>query len=164
MIIRFATEADAPVLAALAQAVWVDSYAREGMRAVLADYVRDAFTAERYLRELADPARQIWVAERDGHLLGYASLNMETSPIRPELNRRLETLYVLRRLQGQGVGRALMQAVAVASPQGWLSTWHRNEEALAFYARIGCQRIGETAFELEGESHLNHVLAWGIPA
>ncbi|QNM95902.1 GNAT family N-acetyltransferase [Chitinimonas koreensis] len=163
--IRPATAADAACVAALGLQVWLDTYTLEGIRPALADYALGRFTPANVLGWLADPVRALWVAEGEGgHLLGYLLLVAGTDSGTAAVDGlEVETLYVSRHAHRQGVGRRLLAAgdrVAAArgEPALWLTTWHRNAAALAFYAACGFERVGLAYFLLEGERHLNHLL------
>lgn len=74
------------------------------------------------------PTQQVWVAEREGQVIGVAVLDGST----------LEHLYVLPEEQGGGVGSALLEKVRATSPGGLtLWTFQRNAAARSFYERRG---------------------------
>ena len=99
------------------------------------------------------------VAERDGRIVGSAGLHPMS-----QLRRRhvaLLGISVAREAQGQGVGRALMQALCDYA-DGWaqilrieLSVFTDNERALALYRRFG--------FRVEG-THRGFALRDGVYA
>jgi putative acetyltransferase len=124
-----------------------------GDPAVLPGLMQVPYTSEeiwmRRLAETSDPARPdlLLVAERDGEVVGTAGLH----PVGTHLRRRhamLLGLSVAHEAQGQGVGRALMQALV-----DWADRWGQvlrlelnvyadNERAIALYRKFG--------FEIEG--------------
>lgn len=112
----------------------------ENMRA----YMDEAFTEQRFLAELANPASRFFLAYMGEVLVGYLKIN--EAPAQTELNDaraiELERIYLLPGHQGKGLGLALLeQAVAIAKAAGkdylWLGVWEKNEKALAFYRRNG---------------------------
>lgn len=74
------------------------------------------------------PDQEVWVAEIDGEVVGYASID----------GAELNDLYVRPGFQGRGIGTALMAKVRELSP-GELSLWtfQRNTAARRFYERHG---------------------------
>jgi GNAT superfamily N-acetyltransferase len=75
----------------------------------------------------------------------------------------IERLYVLRHFQGQGLGKALMEAAAAQARHAgctrlWLTAWVGNAHARAWYGRQGWRDIGSTPHCFEGESFENRVL------
>ena len=167
LIVRPAQAEDCACLAALAVSVWVDTYARQGLRGALSRYVLATFTADRFLALLEAPAKRLLVATQAGHVIGYALVDLDAPcPIARGGRVALETLYVSRRFQGQGVGRRLVDAASrIVGAQGalWLSCWVGNREAVDFYARLGFRIVGQTTFKLEHEEHANHIFV-GSPA
>ena len=86
--IRPALMNDAKLLAALATQVWLDTYAKDGIRADMADYVATQLNAETFVTLLQDPSRSIWLAERDSFAVGFAQINHASqyeSPQEPEV-------------------------------------------------------------------------------
>ncbi|WP_434631187.1 GNAT family N-acetyltransferase [Chromobacterium sp. CV08] len=163
--IRAARPDDAACLAALSIQVWLNTYAVDGVRQALADYVFDAFTPATLAALIADPSRRLLVVELDGHLLGYVQLKRD-SPCDgfdgPALE--MERLYLMEGHTGRGLGRRLTMAARQwaaslpGQPRLWLTVWHRNERAIAFYRRMGMTVHGEWHFELEGARQLNYVM------
>ena len=81
------------------------------------------------------PRRAVWVAERDGRVVGYAAL----------ADRLLEHLYVEPDSQGRGVGSALLARVMLESPERLeLWTFQRNTPARRFYERRGFRAVEST--------------------
>lgn len=159
--LRHATPDDAARLAALGMLVWLHTYAIDGVRDSIADYVLARFTRTAKQALLSDTGAQLIVAERDGQLLAYATLRLgRTCPGNHTANVELDTLYVHPLFARQGVGRALLQrARAEAAAPLWLSVWEHNDRALAFYRQQGLRECGQSWFELDGERHRNLLLA-----
>ena len=98
-----------------------------------------------------DPTREAcWIAERDGHAIGYAQAGPCGLPhpdVRPG-DGELKRLYLRRSEQNGGVGRALMDAaMAWLERDGprplWLSVWSENTGAQRFYGRYGFEFAGD---------------------
>ena len=167
LIYRTAKSFDAAKLAALSIEVWLHTYAKAGISTVFAEYVLQRFTPQYFEQMIADNAKQIIVAEQDGHLLGYIAIDYQAAL--PESLHALtaaaeiSTLYVRARHAGCGIGSALMQQAREAVKAQdidhiWLSVLHDNHPALHFYRQQGFQRQGSIWFELPGERHENYVL------
>lgn len=89
-----------------------------------------------------------WVAERGGEVVGEAEFveNREPAPYGPVLH--LSLLFVHAAHQGEGVGRALVEAgCQLARQRGYVAlTTQPEREAESFYAKVGFQpwlRLGE---------------------
>jgi GNAT superfamily N-acetyltransferase len=106
----------------------------------------------------ARPAAEALIAERDGEALGYALFFPTFSSFLASTGVWLEDLFVRPSNRGEGVGRALLSAVAacVRERGGERLEWAAldwNELALGFYRRIGAQTMGEwITHRLAGEA------------
>lgn len=90
----------------------------------------------------------LWVAEQDGHRVGFASVL--------ENDNFLHNLFIDPQYQGRGAGSALLETVqARFTSTGALKCLVRNENAVAFYQRHGWQ-IEATGEGPEGEYYLMH--------
>jgi GNAT superfamily N-acetyltransferase len=87
---------------------------------------------------------ELWVAERDGEIAGFAGLKGDM----------LEHLYVRPDLQRSGLGAALLDHAKARRPDG-LRLWvfQRNEDARRFYERQGFRlvRLTDGAANMEKE-------------
>lgn len=163
MNLRRAHADDAPRLAALAQWVWLDSYAQSGVHAGVLPYLAASFSEGAFRHLLADPDRALWVHEHEGHLQALAQLRRgATAPVAARATVELERLYVAPPCTGQGQGVHLLKAARATWPtEGlWLTVWVGNTGAQRFYAREGGVVKGETDFFLDGQPHRNFVYAW----
>jgi GNAT superfamily N-acetyltransferase len=164
---RPAVPGDALCLAVLATQVYLDTYAPEGIRPAIARDVLAHCSVDVYERVLAEPDVGIVVAERGGHLVGFAMLHhgeghaLAGGPAATELRR----LYVQEPFTGRGVGRALLhEAERAAAARGaatlWLNAWVGNARALAFYPRCGYEDCGGTVYtSVDGEEFPNRLFA-----
>ena len=164
--IRLAQPADAKNLAALAIQVWLHTYAYNGIRSLLSDYVFTEFTEEKFLQLIAAPDQCILVAEVNAHLVGYARLHFGAA--RSDVlhtSTELATLYVQEHFTRRQIGTALLAACAQQAsqrcdnPAFWLTVNHQNTRAISFYEKLGYAKCGTFFFELGDERHENFVLA-----
>ncbi|MFG6415794.1 GNAT family N-acetyltransferase [Roseateles sp. DC23W] len=161
MTLRRACADDAPRLAALAQWVWLDSYADAGVEDRFLPYLSESFVPAAFERLIADPARVLWVLEERGALQGLAQLRRDAAaPVPAAASAELERLYVAPPCTNRGLGAQLLAAARQTWPQHslWLSVWDGNEGALRFYAREGGHVVGETDFLLDGQPIRNLVI------
>lgn len=164
MDFREASAGDAVNLAALTLQVWLHTYARQGLRNALSDYVLSEFTADKFRQSLADARQAFIVCEQDAHLVGYVRLNFSAPcPVDDRLRGEIATLYVQTHFLRRGIGTQLLQRALDAfrgrgAEAVWLSVHHENAAAIGFYAGNDFVRSGSVDFELDGERHENFVL------
>ncbi len=86
----------------------------------------------RYFRNNIAKACDLYVAHRDGELLGFLAMEGDF----------IDRLYVRPTLQRQGAGRALLAHAQVLSPQRLrLYTHQENHPARAFYEKFGFRAV-----------------------
>lgn len=155
--LRRCAPGDEAALALVGAATFLESYAGivDG-RDIIAHCGRQ-HSAEKYRAWLADPAAAIWLAAVDpGQApIGYLVLTPPDLPL-PGLHAgdtEVKRIYVLKKFQGRQLGRQLMDAaVAHARQQGktrlLLGVYGDNQPALAFYRRMGFEKVGVRQFEV----------------
>lgn len=102
------------------------------------------FTVESYAREIlaADAYLSGFIARRAGTALGYTLFHPAYDSDAAERGSYMVDLYVVEEARGQGVGRALMGAVARDTQHFggvflWWSAKTYNQVARRFYAGVG---------------------------
>jgi len=168
--LRRARPDDALCLGVLATQVWLDTYATQGIRPLIAREVLQSFSTEAMAALLLKPGTALHVAEAEGHLLAFAQTTLGTPQALVPTARpaELDRLYVQEPFTRHGLGRQLLHAAeAWAADQGasglWLTPWVHNTRARAFYAALGYADVGATGFTMEGETHENRVLWRPLP-
>src|SRR2546423_11449264 len=82
-MIRKAEERDASSLAAVSIEVWVNTYLRDGVGPVFADYALSEFTAQKFRNSIGDPDRAIWVSENRTGIDGFVTACSTAAPPLP---------------------------------------------------------------------------------
>lgn len=161
---RIAGPADALCVGVLALQVFLDTYAPDGLRPDLAREALALCSPEAFALRLADPACHCVLAERAGHLLGFAECNLALRAPAPHLGAGVELvrLYVQRHAHRMGLGAALLRRAEEAarnagSPLLWLTAWVGNTNACAFYAAQGYEGVGTTEYVFENQSYENRI-------
>ena len=139
--IRPATVADAAEIAEVHIASWREAY--HGV--VAEDYLAhlDLETRTAWWRDELDRAgraTQIWVAQDDGRIVGFASLGPSLDEDADRDTMQIYTIYLEPSSWGLGVARELMRTLLAAVPAGApVTLWvmHANQRARHFYRRHG---------------------------
>lgn len=135
-----------------------------------AAFVAANLTPAHVAAHLADPARDVLVAEEDGALVGYTLL-VAGEPYAPEVAAavpvrpvvELSKCYVRAARHGGGVAADLMAAsLDTARARGaagvWLGVNGENLRAQAFYRRSGFVVVGTRTFRVGHQQHHDLVL------
>ncbi|EPW6767486.1 N-acetyltransferase family protein, partial [Vibrio vulnificus] len=156
-MVREATKDDCVKLAALSIKVWLDTYAREGIKTEYAEYVLSTFTATYFLEILDTIKYRVFVSEEQEVIQGYVMVNLESHYQTSSNGFEVEKLYVDNTFKGKGLGRKLLNEVEnQLGNKYWLYTWVENESN-GFYEHLGLSRIGLLTFEFAGASIENNV-------
>jgi ribosomal protein S18 acetylase RimI-like enzyme len=146
---RDPTPADLPAIDALFCRSFADTFAHLYAPADLAAFFAK-FTPQAWADELA--TLRFRLAERDGHLVGYAKIGPLSLPVDPDgAAMELRQLYLLDAAKGTGAADALTDwAIHAARASGagalYLSVYVDNYRAKRFYARRGFEDIGPYIF------------------
>jgi phosphoribosylanthranilate isomerase len=160
--LRRATPADAEALGEVHVAAWREAYAGLMPDRVLTRL--DPGKRATMWRRTLEQGTRVNVAQRAGTIVGFASSGAQRDlsvPVRAEIH----AIYVRRSAQRQGVGRALMSAVARdLLAQGYTSAllWvlEANTPARRFYEELGGREICRRQQERDGFSATGIAYAW----
>ena len=168
--VRPARPADVPALAAVAAATFELACPPSMSRERVDAFVDEVLSADRFADYVADTARQVLLAERDGTVLGYAMLvagdpqdGDVSATIRFRPTVELSKIYVLPEAHGTGAAALLMaRALAWATDAGaagvWLGVNQQNERAQRFYGKSGFERVGTKRFLVGGVHEDDYVM------
>lgn len=168
MLLRPATSADIVPLADLGRRAFVAAFGHMYRAEDLEAFLADSHSPEKVTRELADPNVAICVAERDGVLLGFCKLSLDSGlPRHTDARRPLEIkqLYCDPDMLSRGIGGqltdwAFAQARARGADAVELSVWSGNTRGQAFYARYGMAKVAD--FEFWVGTHCDHEFLFSV--
>jgi ribosomal protein S18 acetylase RimI-like enzyme len=153
--IRPATRGDASALAELAERTFRAAFAAFNSRENMDAHCARSYGVAIQAAEIADPRMRTFVCDDGGRLAGYGQLRWGPAPACVDARRPVEIqrIYVDQRDHGKGVAQALMSAMLAAAGQDgaevvWLGVWESNPRAIAFYRKLGFDRVGEHVFQV----------------
>lgn len=166
--IRRCTVADAATVAALGARLFTETYGATHPEPELSRYLARSFAVDETRETIAaSDVTMLLAEEQDGTPVGYAFVR--SSPEPPEGvggNHVVEIVrfYVDGRVQGRGVGAALMhQCFSDALRRGadsiWLQVWKEAPWAVGFYKRMGFSVVGSAAFYFGDQVGDDHIMA-----
>lgn len=166
--IREAEPDDAPALALVGAATFLESFAGILDGAAIVNHCAAAHSDAAYRAYFAAGARA-WLAEAQpgGAPIGFALIGMPDLAAAEPGDIELKRIYTLSRFHGSGLGAALMDravAAAAAHRRLLLGVYAHNVRALAFYRKHGFGDIATRQFNIGGTLYDDLVLARPIPA
>lgn len=145
-------------LSELAESTFRTSHGHSAQSRYIEAYCACSFSTQILAQEIINPEHQYFIMERDGQVLAYSKLMLDCplEEIEQPAIASLDRLYVSEEMQGQGLGRRLLDHnMKYAQAQGqqglWLHVWVENEGAIAFYKRQGFEVIGNYDFAISPE-------------
>lgn len=133
-------------------------------------FIDENLSAPRFAEYLADSARDVLLARRDGAILGYAML-IHGVPDDPDVQRavtrrpavEVNKMYVAPDSHGAGASTALMSAAIdrarhLGAASVWLGVNQKNERAQRFYAKHGFTVAGTKTFQLGRSTEHDYVM------
>lgn len=168
--IRRATAADAPALALIGAATFLETYSTILPGHDLVAHCAANHSAHKYAGLLADPTCTVWLAEAPlGAPIGYLVLMPATLPVEGPQPGDYEVMriYVLAPYHKTGVGHRLMnlaieEARTKHAPRLVLGMHNDNRRALDFYQRKGFSVIAARKFIVGNTVCCDSVLARDI--
>ena len=145
------TTADFETLARLAEAIWRAHYTKIISSAQIDYMLAGRYTPEKLRPYLNGEDRWLMLMRIDSRAVGYCSYALTENPG----EMKLEQLYLLPELRGQGLGKLMLshveeQARARGRSTLLLQTNKRNDIAIAFYRKAGFTVREEVVFDIGG--------------
>jgi diamine N-acetyltransferase len=162
LVIRPATASDAPALAAVAAVTFPLACPPHTTEQAKADFIANHLSEASFDGYLADPERDLFVAELDDAPVGYTMLvagEPSDADVAAAITTRptieLSKVYVLPDVHGGGVASALVAATLdAARSRGaaavWLGVNQENARANRFYEKTGFAQVGTKRFLVGG--------------
>lgn len=153
-LIRQPTPDDAPALAEVSRATFVDTFAHLYSAENLNMFLEEVYSVEAVASDIANPDRLLRVVERDGVMIAYCKIGL-TYGFEHDVGDRkvmeLKQLYLRAEAQGTGIAQELMQwAFDEARTRGFdaiaLTVWSENYKAQRFYEKHGFAKWADTYF------------------
>lgn len=138
-----------------------DQNSAENMNA----YLEKAFNLEQLEKELSNAASQFYFIFHQNDLAGYLKVNTDDAQSEKmgADSLEIERIYIRSPFQKLGLGKHLFnKAVEIAEQlhKGtiWLGVWERNENAIAFYQKMGFVQMGEHSFYMGDDEQIDIIM------
>ncbi len=172
VVLRTASAADAETLSALDVAIWRASYGHILSPSTLAGLGGSPFHDARYFSAIIDRIgtdEWLWVIEKGGSTVGYCHFGTCRAPDSGH-GGEIERLYLLPRVQSQGLGTRILAAAGHRLVDERLTpirttVFEDNHRARRLYERLGARYVGRSVvFEDQGKPIWDSIYGWPDPA
>lgn len=163
---RVAGVDDAALLTELARSSFIDTFESGNTPENMRLYLASAFGESIQRSELSDSRHTVFLAERNGEIVGYAMLRNGPAPecVKDPDAIEIVRLYSVKHHIGAGIGATLMQrcldeAARLGKSSVWLGVWEHNPRAIAFYRRWDFSDVGAHTFQLGNDRQTDRVMS-----
>lgn len=128
-------------------------------------YLERAFNLKQLEKELSHPFSQFFFVYFNHEAAGYLKVNTNDAQSEEmgDESLEIERIYIKSKFQKHGLGKYLLnQAMEMAmeldKTKVWLGVWEKNENAIAFYKKMGFVQTGAHAFYMGDEEQMDFIM------
>ncbi|UPK41621.1 GNAT family N-acetyltransferase [Paenibacillus pabuli] len=138
-----------------------DQNSHDNMKA----YLERAFNAKQLETELSNSCSDIFFVYYNDELAGYLKLNRDgaQSEKMSDASLEIERIYIRNKFQKHGLGKDLLNkavetALEYKKKEIWLGVWEKNDNAIAFYRKMGFVQTGSHSFYMGDEEQIDFIM------
>ncbi|MBM7602451.1 ribosomal protein S18 acetylase RimI-like enzyme [Metabacillus crassostreae] len=142
-----------------------DTFKDQNSTVNMTAYIQKAFNLKQLERELANPSSQFFFANFTNEVAGYLKVNMNDAQSEEmgEESLEIERIYIKNKFQKYGLGKSLLnKAMEIAMEhyknKVWLGVWEKNENAIAFYEKMGFVHTSVHSFYMGDEKQTDFIM------
>lgn len=128
-------------------------------------YMERAYNIKQLEKELSNISSQFFFVYFHNEIAGYVKVNINDAQTEEMGNESLEIerIYIKKKFQKHGLGKFLFnKAVEIAKELNkkkvWLGVWEENQNALAFYKKMGFVQTGTHSFYMGDEEQIDYIM------
>ncbi|MGN2617609.1 GNAT family N-acetyltransferase [Bacillus stercoris] len=138
-----------------------DQNSPENMKA----YLERAFNKKQLEKELSNMSSEFFFVYFDHEVAGYVKVNIDDAQSEEmgAESLEIERIYIKNNFQKHGLGKHLLnKAIEIALERNkkniWLGVWEKNENAIAFYKKMGFVQTGAHSFYMGDEEQTDLIM------
>jgi diamine N-acetyltransferase len=128
-------------------------------------YLERAFNLNQLEKELSNISSEFFFVYFDNEVAGYLKINSNDAQSEEmgEEALEIERIYIKTKFQKHGLGKYLLnKAMEIAMERNkkeiWLGVWEKNENAIAFYKKMGFVQTGVHSFHMGDEEQMDFIM------
>ncbi|EEM95535.1 Protease synthase and sporulation negative regulatory protein PAI 1 [Bacillus thuringiensis IBL 200] len=128
-------------------------------------YLEKAFNLKQLEKELSNISSQFFFVYFNDEIAGYLKINIDDAQSEEMGNESLEVerIYIKSSFQKHGLGKYLLNnAIEIAIEHNkkniWLGVWEKNENAIAFYKKLGFVQAGSHSFYMGDDEQVDLIM------
>ncbi|MDM5326172.1 GNAT family N-acetyltransferase [Neobacillus sp. CF12] len=128
-------------------------------------YLERAFNINQLEKELSYITSEFYFVYFNNEVAGYLKVNSDDTQSEDMGDESLEVerIYIKKEFQKHGLGKYLLnKALEIAIERNkkkiWLGVWEKNENAIAFYKKMGFVQTGAHSFYMGDEEQTDFIM------
>jgi ribosomal protein S18 acetylase RimI-like enzyme len=128
-------------------------------------YLERAFNLNQLEKELSIISSLFFFVYFNNEVAGYLKVNTKDAQSEEmgEESLEIERIYIKNKFQKHGLGKYLLNkaleiAMELNKTKIWLGVWEKNENAIAFYKKMGFVQTGVHSFYMGDEEQIDFIM------
>ncbi|MGG0846255.1 GNAT family N-acetyltransferase [Peribacillus simplex] len=128
-------------------------------------YLERAFNLKQLENELSNISSQFYFVYFNNEVAGYLKVNTDDAQSEEmgDESLEIERVYIKKKFQKHGLGKYLLNKAIEIAMEGkknkiWLGVWEKNENAIAFYKKLGFVQTGAHSFYMGDEEQMDLIM------
>ncbi|MDQ0970334.1 ribosomal protein S18 acetylase RimI-like enzyme [Neobacillus niacini] len=163
--IKPCTIEDLSMLQEISYETFIETFKDQNSPENMNTYLERAFNLKQLEKELSTISSQFFFVYLKNEVAGYLKVNTQDaqSENMGEDSLEIERIYIRAKFQKLGLGKYLInKAIEIAEEQEkskiWLGVWEKNENAIAFYKKLGFVQAGSHSFYVGDEEQIDFIM------
>ncbi|MCM3178876.1 GNAT family N-acetyltransferase [Cytobacillus horneckiae] len=163
--ITMCTRDDLPILQEISIETFNDTFNDQNSPENMKDYLKRAFNFEQLETELFNISSKFFFVYFNNEVAGYLKVNTDNAQSEEmgDESLEIERIYIKNKFQKHGLGKYLLnKAIEIAKEDNkkkiWLGVWEQNENAIAFYQKMGFVQTAAHSFYMGDEEQADFIM------
>ena len=156
---------DLPKLLEISYETFNETFKNQNSPENIKAYLERTFNLKQLEKELSNISSQFFFVYLNNEVAGYLKININDaqSEEMSDESLEIERIYIKRKFQKHGLGMYLLnKAIEIAmefnKKKIWLGVWEKNENAIAFYEKMGFVQTGSHSFYMGNEEQVDFIM------
>lgn len=156
---------DLPKILEISYETFNETFKKQNSPENIKAYLERAFNLKQLEKELSNISSQFFFVYLNNEVAGYLKININDaqSEEMSDESLEIERIYIKRKFQKHGLGMYLLnKAIEIAmefnKKKIWLGVWEKNENAIAFYEKMGFVQTGSHSFYMGNEEQVDFIM------
>ncbi|WP_445492557.1 GNAT family N-acetyltransferase [Niallia sp. 03133] len=165
IIIKKCTLEDSRKLQEISYETFNETFKHQNSPENMSGYLERAFNLKQLEKELSNISSQFFFVYFNNEVAGYLKVNTNDAQSEEmgDESLEIERIYIKNKFQKNGLGKYLLnKAMEIAMERNkkkiWLGVWEKNENAIAFYKKLGFVQTGAHSFYMGDEEQTDFIM------